>query len=241
MKKMADTDSPKTRHVSRATLAMQLEAALRADILSGELVPGQRLRAAEIAPRYGVSATPLREAFQRLAVEGLVILDPRLGAAVSQLSRDDLRDVYDVRAVLESEALRRSMAAGDDEWLASVRIALDDLRSITSARSRGGILGGREASSATAWSAAHRAFDRSLYGASKSTWLLRFIDTMSERCERYRLAASELKDVDTTWLAEHEAIFAAVEAGDQDAAVSALRQHLADSALLLEQQLSGAI
>ena len=204
MTEIADTDSPKTRHVSRATLALQLEAALRADILSGELAPGQRLRAAEIAPRYGVSATPLREAFQRLAVEGLVILDPRLGAAVSQLSRDDLR-------------------------------------SITDARSRGRILDDREASSAAAWSAAHRAFDRSLYTPCQSTWLLRFIDTMSERCERYRLAASELKDVDTAWLAEHEAIFAAVEAADEEAAVSALRRHLADTAVLLEQHLGGAI
>jgi DNA-binding GntR family transcriptional regulator len=133
------------------------------------------------------------------------------------------------------------MASGGAEWLAAVRAALDDLRSITKARSGRRVLSDRAASLAAEWSAAHRAFDRSLYGECQSAWLLRFIDTMSERCERYRLAASELKNVDNVWLVEHEVIFAAVEARDEEAALSALRKHLADTAVLLEDYLGGAI
>src|SRR5688572_6357929 len=86
--------------ISRATLTEQLEEALRADILDGVYRPGQRLRASELTDRYGVSATPLREALQRLAAENLVELDPRLGATVSPISEHDLRDIYELLSMV---------------------------------------------------------------------------------------------------------------------------------------------
>ena len=82
--------------VTRATLATQLEHALRDEILSGELQPGTRLRAEEIAARYGVSPTPTREALQRLLADSLISLDPRAGIQVAQVSLEELRDVYRV-------------------------------------------------------------------------------------------------------------------------------------------------
>lgn len=226
--------------VSRATLALQLEDALRADILSGELRPGQRLRASEIAPRYGVSATPLREALQRLAVEGLVVLDARVGVTVSAISRDDLRDVYETRVTLESEALRRSIATGDDAWLGRVALALDDLRRATPGD---GAASSRVAAEVTAraWSRAHREFDVQLYSACASPWLLRFIETLSKRCERYRRAAGQLPDAYAKWLREHDAIFQAARARDADAAVATLQQHLRDTAHMVEEHLADAL
>jgi DNA-binding GntR family transcriptional regulator len=226
--------------VSRATLTLQLEDALRADILSGELRPGERLRAADIAPRYGVSATPLREALQRLAVEGLVVLDARIGATVSPISRDDLRDVYDTRVVLESEALRRAIERGDGVWVGQVAIALQDLRRLTPGADLEVAHPGAE-EAAKAWSAAHREFDVQLYSASGSPWLLRFIDTLSLRCERYRRAAGQLSNTYSLWLEEHEAIYQAVRSRDTAAAVAALRDHLEQAKLLLEERLAEAL
>ncbi len=87
------------QRVSRATLTTQLEDALRLDIIEGVLAPGQRLRSAELTDRYQVSATPLREALQRLAAQNLVEIDPRFGATVAPISRSDLHDTYWLREV----------------------------------------------------------------------------------------------------------------------------------------------
>lgn len=228
-----------TTRISRATLTLQLEDALRADILSGELQPGQRLRAADIAPRYGVSATPLREALQRLAVEGLIVLDARIGATVSPISRDDLRDVYETRIVLESEALRRSIRNGDEAWLRRVAAALATLHAVTPVDGPANDADGTE--NAKAWSRAHREFDSQLYSACDSIWLLRFIETLSKRCERYRRAAGQLENAFTTWVGEHETIYDAAEHRDPEAAVRALEQHLRGTAQLVEEHLTSAL
>ncbi len=92
--------------LTRSTLTAQLEDALRVDIIEGVLVPGQRLRAADLSKRYGVSATPFREALQRLAAQRLVDLDPRFGATVADISRAELRDIYQMRDLLEGLAWR---------------------------------------------------------------------------------------------------------------------------------------
>jgi GntR family carbon starvation induced transcriptional regulator len=233
---LADVDT----RVSRATLALQLEDALRADILSGELRPGERLRAADIAPRYGVSPTPLREALQRLAVEGLVVLDARVGVRVSLISRDDLRDVYETRVVLESEALRRSIARGDEAWLDRVGAALTDLRQATPRRDPSPTDGSADEVT-KAWSRTHRNFDTELYSACGSPWLLRFIETLSKRCERYRRAAGQLPNAYRRWLREHEAIYEATRVRNDTEAVAVLQRHLRGTEKMVEDHLGGSI
>jgi GntR family transcriptional regulator, carbon starvation induced regulator len=224
--------------VSRATLALQLEDALRTDILSGDLRPGERLRAADLAPRYGVSATPLREALQRLAVEGLVVLDARVGVTVSKISTGDLRDVYETRSVLESEALRRAIECGDAAWVERLGKAFEGLRKVTPrkvlARQRG-------QDAARAWSLAHRQFDVELYSACPSPWLLRFIEMLSMRCERYRRAAGQLANAYATWLLEHEEIYRAVEQRDAKRAVAVLQRHLRGTQQMLEHDLADTL
>jgi GntR family carbon starvation induced transcriptional regulator len=229
---LSDVDA----RVSRATLALQLEDALRADILSGELRPGQRLRAADIAPRYGVSATPLREALQRLAVEGLVVQDARIGVRVSLISRDDLRDVYETRVVLESEALRRSIARGDGAWLGRVAVSLEDLRRVTP-RTELSMGDGSAEAAAKAWSRAHREFDLQLYSACGSPWLLRFIETLSKRCERYRRAAGQLANAYAPWLQEHEDLYQAIRARNETEGVTVLQRHLRGTEKMVEDHL----
>src|SRR5919106_1503563 len=139
------------KRVTRATLATQLEDALRVDIIEGVLTPGQRLRAADLTSRYGVSATPLREALQRLAAQNLVEVDPRLGATVARISQTDLRDIYWLRELLEGLALERSIERGDDAWEAGVTKAWERFRALGSMERAG------TAADAITWSEAHRA------------------------------------------------------------------------------------
>ena len=75
---------------------------LRQAILTGELKPGERLMEIHLANRLGVSRTPVREAIRMLTLEGLVTMIPRRGAEVSRISRQDIRDVLEVRLVLDS-------------------------------------------------------------------------------------------------------------------------------------------
>ena len=79
---------------------------LRQGILTGELKPGERLMEIHLADRLGVSRTPIREAIRMLELEGLVTMIPRRGAEVSRISRQDIRDVLEVRLVLDSLATK---------------------------------------------------------------------------------------------------------------------------------------
>jgi DNA-binding GntR family transcriptional regulator len=215
-----------TRTVSRETLAGQLEAALREDILGGSLPPGTWLRQSEIAERYGVSQTPLREALQKLAATGLVVLDPMAGAYVSPISNADLVDIYTLRSVLEPLAIQRSVERADDEWLDQIKKAEDDLR-VATARDQAvrasGASGASDPGAPLAWTRAHRAFHRVLMSRSDSRWLASFIETLWLHSERYsRSASAGGRDVD----AEHKDIFAAACRLDSRTAAESVRRHL---------------
>ena len=80
-------------------------------ILEGELKPGERLRAEALAQRFGTSRTPIREALLQLEAQGLVEVEPNRGAVVRTFDRDDLRDLYEVRALLEPHAAARAAHA----------------------------------------------------------------------------------------------------------------------------------
>lgn len=79
---------------------------LRQAILLGDIMPGERLMEKTLAERMGVSRTPIREAIRKLELEGLVVMVPRKGAEVANISKKDLKDVLEVRASLESLAVR---------------------------------------------------------------------------------------------------------------------------------------
>ena len=98
------------------TLAERATQRIEADIVRGALAPNARLGIAETAARYGVGATPLREALSRLAARGLVNAIGKRGFRVQSISRDDLADIVRIRSVLEREAIRLSIAAGDGGW-----------------------------------------------------------------------------------------------------------------------------
>src|SRR5215207_10462506 len=79
-------------------------------ILEGDLKPGERLRAEALAQRFGTSRTPIREALLQLEAQGLVDVEPNRGAVVRAFDRDDLLDLYELRALLEPKAA--ALAAG---------------------------------------------------------------------------------------------------------------------------------
>jgi len=106
------------------TVAVQ-EAIKRA-ILAGEFTPGQQLVETDLAEKLGVSKTPVREALKTLAGAGMVTMSPYKGATVRRVTSEDARHLYDVRLILEPEALVRSIAAGHDWTQAASALARAD-------------------------------------------------------------------------------------------------------------------
>ena len=107
-----------------STLAQSAYRHLREDILRGALPAGQPLRLEQLKARYGVSFSPLREAMNRLLAERLLVTAPARGFAVAPLSWDELHDTTETRILIETEALRRSIARGDAAWEDAMSAAL---------------------------------------------------------------------------------------------------------------------
>jgi DNA-binding GntR family transcriptional regulator len=207
------------------TLAEKAFGALHQAILTGGLAPGERLPIEDLAEVLDMSAMPIREAVRRLDAAGLVENIPHRGARVTQLSIDDLGEVYEARLALEPLAVRRAaerFAAGDVERATARLDALNRLP---------------DDNSVDTWGA-HTAFHFALYEAARSNWLMRLIRPLWETSERYRLAAPVKRKL-TTRRGEHEAILQACVEHDAERAALTLHDHLAVTANVVSDAMGG--
>jgi DNA-binding GntR family transcriptional regulator len=165
---------------SAETLSERAAQRVEVDIVSGVLAPGSRLGIAEMAARYGVGATPLREALSRLAARGLVDAIGQRGFRVKGISREDLADIVLIRTVLEREALLLSMALGGADWEAQIMAALHRLRHYVRANPEGL----REGD--PAFDALHKAFHATLISACGSPRIIAAQSDLYDQAYRYR-------------------------------------------------------
>jgi DNA-binding GntR family transcriptional regulator len=207
------------------TLAEKAFGALHEAILTGRLRPGRRLPIEELAEVLDMSAMPIREAVRRLDAAGLVENIPHRGARVTELSIDDLAEVYEARLALEPLTVRRAAERFTDETTA---VAAERLAALN---------GLPDDNSAATW-AAHTAFHFCLYEAAGSNWFLRLIRPLWETSERYRLAAPVKRKL-ATRRGEHEAILQACIDHDGDRAALALHDHLAMTANVVSNAMGG--
>ncbi|MHB2165592.1 GntR family transcriptional regulator [Alsobacter sp. R-9] len=197
---------------------------LRQEILHGDLMPGDRLTAADLQDRFALGLTPIREALMRLSAEGLVDAETHRGARVADVSPMALADLMSTRRAIERLCLAASIARGDAAWEADV-VAAMHLLSRTPLPS-----GPDDREGAAAWEVQHRRFHLALVSACGSEWLLRFWSTLADHSERFRklrllnrhAAEAEVRDVN----AEHRAIMAAVLDRDVETATALMDRHL---------------
>lgn len=224
MRNVADTGSG-SGPITRTEWAERL---LRAQILTGQLRPGEWLKLSDLMERYdGLSPTPLREALSRLAGNGLVESVPNRGVRVVQASREELLDVYENREVLEILAFERSLRRADEEWFVSVQEALDELGRL-SFWSEDVVDHGRRVplDDLIRWEEAHRRYHHVLIERCGSPWLVRLVGILYEQSVRYRYLTLQTPGSFSGAQHAHAEIFGSVRSGDQEGAIQLLRAHM---------------
>jgi len=188
---------------------------LKLAIVSGELPPGARLVAAELAQRWALSPTPLREAFQRLEGIGLVELNSQRGARVASTSVAEAEEIYELRLMLEPWALRQSLERSDDAHRAEVAAAHKRLFELLKPSSDDRLI-----------LEAHRAFHTALLARCPSLWTRRLTNLLAEHSQRYLLLNAHYSEHVSESMAEHHQMLEATLTGDVEQAVRLLVAHL---------------
>lgn len=169
------------------TVGEQAFRRIRSDIISGNLKPGVKLKLERMKEQYGVSVSTLREILNRLTTEELVVAEGQRGFEVAPATIDHLREVGDLRLVLENHALALSLSNGDLEWEADVVAAHHKLSSIERALLAGDV--GRTPE----WIRYDFAFHHALISACGSKSLLAIHQSVFDRFIRYHMLAQSFR------------------------------------------------
>ena len=210
-----------------ATRATNLYDQLRVDLLGGVLEPGSKLAIETLAACYETSATPLREALNRLVSEGLVERREQRGFVVAGICAEDLDEITRTRCWLEETALRESIALRSTEW--EEQLVLAHHRLSRTQRS----LSERQFEDNPEWEPLHRAFHRALIGGCNSRWLMLFCDQLADQHHRYRRLSAPRAFSKRSVKGEHQQLMDAALAGAADDAVGLLHAHYRRTAKII--------
>jgi DNA-binding GntR family transcriptional regulator len=194
---------------------------LRHQILSRQLLPGARLVQSELAERLGVSRTPIREALQRLAHEGLVTLSSYRSASVARFSASDLEEIYAVRAALESHATYLAVQNNTDGTLERLKWLLSEMARAFEQGDLENLL------------TVHHQFHASIYAAARKPRLYELILQYLELANLYQRMALSMGRGAQDPVVEHQELLHAMQRRDAEGAARLMREHLDLTALEL--------
>ena len=188
---------------------------LRQAILRGELKPGERLMEIQLANKLGVSRTPVREAIRKLELEGLVLMIPRKGAEVADISEKSLKDVLEVREALEA---RLACDKITKEGINRLKEAAQDFRSAL------------KSNDITQMAEADVRFHDVICNATENQKLGQLLNNLREQMYRYRIEYLKDQHVYEKLLSEHEEIIRHIEKGEKDEAARVVSRHIENQA-----------
>jgi DNA-binding GntR family transcriptional regulator len=211
-------DSTDSHDAAEETVAGSIWRSVRRDILNGTLAPMQKLKLDGLRDRYNASVSTLREVLSRLATEGLVLAEGQRGFEVAPISPANLRELAELRLLIEGQALEDSFARGDVEWEASVMAAYHRLARMEE-RMRTG-----DSSVVPDWKRFDWEFHQALISACGSRVLRQFHGANFDKYLRYQMIALSFRgDVAS---GEHRALLDAAMSRDAASARAILHQHL---------------
>lgn len=214
-----DNDEPAARQGK--TLSEQAYLLIRHDILAGNLAPGTKLKVEALRARYNIGPTPIREALERLSAEQLARAEQQRGFRVSPMTAVDLIELADMRLLLETEALRRSLVAGDYAWEGTIVSAFHKLDRLQTIKLSNAALDPEE------WERRNSEFHNALIAASGSGWLARSRAHIDDHLGRFRRCYRDaLAATDRDCHEEHRAIMEAALARNADLAIQLTQRHI---------------
>lgn len=219
---------PRVMPIQRQTIASMTVEALRERILRGDYPDGEPLRQDALADELGVSRIPVREALRQLEAEGLVTFNPHRGAVVSSLSLSEIDELFELRADIECDLLRRSVPSMTAEQLERATDVLDEFEDAL------------QAGETSRWGPLNWHFHAALYAPANRNFTMGVLQKLHQHSDRYFRMQVLLADGGARANVEHRAIAAAVFQKDVNAATHLMRAHIlgAGSSLvaLLQQQ-----
>lgn len=225
------TDLSETIGLERTSMTSRAYTRLRADIIAGVLIPGQKLKIEELRQIYGVGTSPIREALSLLTSDHFVERIDQRGFRVAPVSSKEFDELLKTRCWLEERALRESIANGNASWEEQVVLAAYRLSRVPRSQDIDHFVANAE------WEVRHKHFHVTLISACDSSMLMKFCDQLYDQNIRYRqlsgIQAYPTRDV----TAEHGAICDAVLARDADLAAQLLVSHYDNTGDFLKDQL----
>ncbi|MEZ5722738.1 MAG: GntR family transcriptional regulator [Paracoccaceae bacterium] len=176
--------------------------------------PGDRMVESELADRFGVSRTPIREALQRLETQSLLTRDGR-SLIVASLDHNQLAELYAVRAELEGLAARLAAQHAAPEEIRVLREMIEDDRT--------------KIGNPAALARSNRRFHKQIHLASHNRYLVQQLDLVHRTMALLATTSLAVEGRSEKAIAEHEAIVSAIEARDGEAAADALRRHISSA------------
>ena len=188
---------------------------LRGAILKGDLKPGERLMELQLASKLGVSRTPIREAIRKLELEGLVIMIPRKGAEVADITEKSLRDVLEVRKALEELAVQLACEKITQEELEELEKAGENFKKVL-----------KRSKDITEVAEADVRFHDVIYMATDNQKLIHLLNKLREQMYRYRVEYLKNPDVHEQLTQEHEEIVYHIKRREKVEATAVTCQHI---------------
>ncbi|WP_024301808.1 GntR family transcriptional regulator [Pseudogulbenkiania sp. MAI-1] len=211
--------------IKRQTLTSAVTESLRQRILSGEFADGQQLRQEALSNEYGVSRVPVREALRQLEAEGLIQIIDHKGALVSKLSLDDVLELLEIRAMLESSLLR---AAIPRQTKADLAMAADTLKQFEIALQTNDI---------RHWGELNSRFHLALYRAAKRPNTLALIEQLHNKTDRYTRMQILFTQTMERAHEEHTKLLELCREGAAEEAAEFIRVHILSAGHALESYL----
>lgn len=195
-------------------LSENLREAIEEEVATGKLTPGTHLDEIELAKRFGVSRTPIREALSLLAGEGVVEIRPRRGAVVANVTPQRLVEMFEVMAELEAMCAR----------LAARRMSSIELVGLEKAHE--GCHEAAQRLDSDAYFYANEQFHHLIYAASHNSFLSDQAHALQRRLRPYRRLQLRVRNRLSKSFEEHQAVLDALRDGDADRAIAAIRGHV---------------
>lgn len=187
---------------------------LRKAILTGELKPGERLMEIHLANRLGVSRTPIREAIRKLELEGLVIMIPRRGAEVAQITEKSLKDVLEVRRALDALCVELACDRISAEETEQLKDACEEFERAT------------ETEDTVVIAKADVELHDIIVHATGNQRLIQLINNLSEQMYRYRFEYIKDEERHDNLIREHRMIYESIAKRDKKRAAEAAKLHI---------------